>query len=93
MVVSPASTGLSPMQIAQEVTTNHLEYIVLIGAWIDTVWENETGGTIMQHSRARDLLTPEDVSLPAMLTEDRFTARLTLAREVLRLRPTQPGPA
>jgi hypothetical protein len=60
---------------------------------IDTVWENETGGTIMQHGRARDLLTPEDVSLPAVLPEDRFTARLTLAREVLRLRPTHPGPA
>ncbi|MBB6191991.1 hypothetical protein FHS51_002223 [Sphingobium wenxiniae] len=50
---------------------------------IDTTWPDGREAPMVQHGRARDLMTLADVDAPLILGEDRFTARLSSAREIL----------
>lgn len=45
---------------------------------------------MLQQGRARDLLTLDDVRHPALLAEDRFTARLTPTRQILEISAIPP---
>lgn len=58
-------------------------------ATIDTDWPDGTENP-RQRGHARDLLTLADLDAPVTLAEDRFTARLSSAREVLAIASDPP---
>jgi hypothetical protein len=57
---------------------------------IDTHWPDGQQAAMVQHGRARDLLTLANVATPETLAEDRFTARIDWTREILAIASDPP---